>query len=256
MSLIKIEAGDDQFWLLNDIPHQRGQFDISATLGGELVEIYSLNTLKRLAKGNFNEFSPDGVTPYASLSALIDDLKTFFFKTIGTGTTMDGIGFIDYNDASGSFTLSANTWTDLPNDGAGAFTNKTYAPDGAGAFTNKTYAPDGITELMDSNTGYIDPTQTTLGDVLLIRNDFTITPSTNNALLEFRYSLGSGAGSYTLPTIIGRLDSGSGTPYRFTLRADKIYMGDDNTRLNPIKLQVRLSSGATVANAGTVITLI
>ena len=244
MSLIKIEAGDDQFWLLNDIPHQRGQFDISATLGGELVEIYSLNTLKRLAKGNFNEFSPDGVTPYASLSALIDDLKTFFFKTIGTGTnTMDGIGFIDYNDASGRFTISANTWTDLPNDGAGAY-------------TNKAYAPDGVTELMDSSTGYIDPTQTTLGDVLLVRNDFTVNPNTNNALLEFRYSLGGGAGAYTLPTIIGRLDSGSGTDYRFTLRADKIYMGDDNTRLNPVKLQVRLSANATVTNAGTVITLI
>ena len=244
MSLIKIQAGDDQFWLLNDIPHQRGQFDISATLGGELVEIYSLNTLKRLAKGNFNEFSPDGVTPYASLVALIDDLKTFFFKTIGTGgNTMDGIGFIDYNDSSGSFTISANTWTDLPNDGLGSF-------------TNKTYAPDGVTELMDSSTGYIDPTQTTLGDVLLVRNDFTVNPNTNNALLEFRYSLGGGANAYTLPTIIGRLDSGSGQDYRFTLRADKIYMGDDNTRLNPVKLQIRLSSDATVTNSGSVITLI
>ena len=242
MSLIKLEAGDDQFWLLNEIPHQRGQFDISATLNGDIVEIYSLNTLKSLARGKYDEFSPDGVTPYASLTALIEDLKTFFFKTIGTNT-MDGIGFIDYNDASGSFTLSANTWTDLPNDGAGAF-------------TNKSYAPDGVTELMDSSTGYIDATQTKLGDVLLIRNDFTITPTTNNALLEFRYALGSGVGSYTLPTIIGRLDSGSGTPYRFTLRADKIYMGDDNTRLNPIKLQVRLSSNAAVTNAGTVITLI
>ena len=156
---------------------------------------------------------------------------------------MDGIGFIDYNDSSGSFSLSANTWTDLPNDGLGSF-------------TNKTYAPDGVTELMDSNTGYIDPTQTTLGDVLLVRNDFTVNPNTNNALLEFRYVLGGGANAYTLPTIIGRLDSGSGTDYRFTLRADKIYMGDDNTRLNPVKLQVRLSSNATVTNSGTVITLI
>ncbi len=33
-------------------------------------------------------------------------------------------------------------------------------------------------------------------------------------------------------------------------------MGDDNTRLNPVKLQVRLSSDATVTNSGTVITLI
>ena len=242
MSLIKLEAGNDEYWLLNDIPHQRGQFDISATLGGDVVEIYSLNTLKSLARGKYDEFSPDGITPYSSLTALIDDIKTFFFKTIGTGT-MDGIGFIDYNDTTGPITLTGNTWTDIPNNGAGAF-------------TNKLYAPDGITELMDVSTGYIDPTQTTLGDVLLIRNDFTINPTINNALLEFRYALGGGAGSYALPTIIGRLDSGSGKDYRFTLRADKIYMGDDNTRLNPIKLQVRVSSGATLTNAGSVITLI
>ena len=38
-----------------------------------------------------DQFSPDGVTPYGSTQLLVDDLKTFFFKTIGTNT-MDGIG--------------------------------------------------------------------------------------------------------------------------------------------------------------------
>ncbi len=85
MSLIKISAGNDQYWLLNDIPHQRGQFDISAKIGDQVVEIFNLATLKSVARGNYDEFSPDGVTPYASTQALIDDLKTFFFRSLSGG---------------------------------------------------------------------------------------------------------------------------------------------------------------------------
>ena len=93
MSLIKLSAGNDQYWLLNDVPHQRGQFDVSAKIGEEVVEIYSLNTLKSLARGKFDEFSPDGTTPYASTQALIDDLKTFFFRSLtgGGGGAVDSV---------------------------------------------------------------------------------------------------------------------------------------------------------------------
>lgn len=85
MSLIKLSAGNDDFWLLNDIPKQRGEFDISAKIGGDVVELYSLTTLKSLARGKYDEFSPDGVTPYGSTQLLVDDLKTFFFATAGSG---------------------------------------------------------------------------------------------------------------------------------------------------------------------------
>lgn len=85
MSLIKISAGNDQYWLLDDVPHQRGQFDVSAKIGQEVVEIFNLSTLKSVARGNFDEFSPDGTTPYASTQALIDDLKTFFFRSLAGG---------------------------------------------------------------------------------------------------------------------------------------------------------------------------
>lgn len=152
-------------------------------------------------------------------------------------------GFIDYNDTTGSFSITADTWTDLPNNGLGAF-------------TNKAFKPTGVTELMDTSTGYIDVTELDLGDAILIRNDYTITPNTNNCQLRFRYSLGTGAGTYTLEKIIGRLDSGSGQPYRFSLTPDEIYMGDTNTRDNPIKLQIFCSSDATVTNAGSVIQVV
>lgn len=160
----------------------------------------------------------------------------------GGGETIQN-GFIDYNDTTGAFSITADTWTDLPNDGLGAF-------------TNKNYPPTGVTELMDTSTGYIDVTELDLGDNIFIRNDYTINPNTNNAQLRFRYELGNGGGLYTLEKIIGRLDSGSGQDYRFSLTPDLIYMGDTNTRDNPIKLQIYCTSNATVTNAGTVITVV
>ncbi len=152
-------------------------------------------------------------------------------------------GFIDYNDTTGSITLVSDTWTTIPNDGQGAF-------------SNDTYKPEGVTDLMDVSDGSIDPTELSLGDTILIRNDFKVNPNTNNALLEFRYELGSGGGLYTLETTLGRLDDGSGKDYRFSLKPDLIYMGDTNTISNPIRLQVKLSTNGTLLNAGSVIQLI
>jgi len=143
----------------------------------------------------------------------------------------------------GSVPIIADTWTTIPNNGAGSF-------------SNDTYKPLNVTELMDVSTGAIDTTELELGDTIIIRNDFTINPNTNNALVEFRYGLGGNGNEYTLTTTLGRLDDGSGKNYRFSLTPDLIYMGDENTRLNPIILQVKLSTNGTLTNAGSVIQVI
>ena len=150
-------------------------------------------------------------------------------------------GVADYNDTSTTaapVTLVADTWTTIPNNGAGAF-------------TNLAYLPSGVTSLMNTGTGALDLSQLSLGDNVIIRNDYNITPNTNNSLLEFRYTLGSGGGAYTLEKIVGRLDSGSGLAYRYSLTTDMIYMGDANTKDNPVVLQVKLSTSGTLVNAGT-----
>tara|TARA_R100001594_G_scaffold53735_1_gene87266 strand:- start:6955 stop:7494 length:540 start_codon:yes stop_codon:yes gene_type:complete len=157
----------------------------------------------------------------------------------GSGGIKNGIA--DYNDTTTAITpiiLVANTWTTVTNDGAGAF-------------TNLSDLPLGVTNLMDTSTGAFDFSELDLGDNCFIRNDFTVTPNTNNALLELRYVLGTGGGIYTLETIIGRLDSGSGQGYRFSLTPQMIYMGDTNTKDNPIQLQLKLSTNGTVVNAGS-----
>lgn len=155
-------------------------------------------------------------------------------------------GFIDYNDTSTSLSpvvLADNIWTLIPNNGAGAF-------------TNKNYPPYGVTELMDVSTGKIDPTGLELGDVIYIRNDFSVTPSTNNSALLFRYTLGGPGGEYQLEKSLGRLDRGSGIAYRFSVTVDKIYMGDENTRSNFIGLEVNLTTAGTLVNAGSVISVV
>ena len=171
-------------------------------------------------------------------------LEEILTATSAGGST--GQGFIDYNDTSTTGTplvLSSDVWTTIPNNGLGSF-------------SNDTYKPAGVTELMNVASGAIDPTELTLGNTILIRNDYVVTPGTNNTLLEFRYTLGTGGGAYTLEKIIGRLDSGSGNPYRFSLVPDLIYMGDLNTINNPIAIQVKLSANGTLVNAGTVIQVI
>lgn len=152
-------------------------------------------------------------------------------------------GFIDYNDTTGSINLISDTWTNIPNNGLGSF-------------TNKNFKPLNVSEFINTSTGDIDCSEVDLGDSILVRNDFQVNPNTNNSLLEFRYQLGNGGGLYTLETNLGRLDNGSGKNYRFSLKSDLIYMGDTNTRDNPISLQVKLSTNGTLLNAGTVVQLI
>jgi hypothetical protein len=155
-------------------------------------------------------------------------------------------GFADYNDTATSSTpivIPANTWTTITNDGLGAF-------------TNLDSLPFDVTSLMDTSTGFIDPTELDIGDSIVIRNDYTITPSVNNSLLKFRYELGTGGGLYQLETIVSRLDSGSGVGYRLALKPDFIYIGDSNTNDNYIKIQVNLENAGTLVNAGTVIQVV
>ena len=160
-------------------------------------------------------------------------------RWVSTSST-SAVGFIDYNDSTGEIDLTSDTWIDVPNNGAGAF-------------TNKLYTPNGITELLDVSSGYLDFTELELGDSIQVRIDFKVNPNINNATLECRYVLGNGGGEYALTVFEKRLDRGSGIDYDANKGSFLIYMGDDNTRLNEGKLQVKLSSAGKLTNAGVAI---
>ena len=162
---------------------------------------------------------------------------TEWTSSSGGDSGLNKQGFIDYNDTTGEINLTSDTWTDVPNNGAGAF-------------TNKAYKPTAVNEVLDSSTGYLDFSELTLGSQILIRNDFTVTPNTNNSLLEVRYLLGQGAGEYALKFWSERLDSGSGIGYQRVI-SFPIYMGDTNTQGGVGKLQVKLSTNGVINNAGS-----
>lgn len=159
-------------------------------------------------------------------------------------STYQSTGFVDYNNSDGITNLVADTWTDLPNDAAGSFTNTSYSPTDIGGL-----------DLIDTSNGYLDFSSLDLGSQLIIRSDVTVTPQSNNALFQMRYLLGSGAGEYQLLFLSERLDSGSGLDYQ-RVTPFPIYMGDSNTKDNVGKLQAKLSTTGTIRNAGMYISII
>ena len=149
----------------------------------------------------------------------------------------------DYNDTSTTDSpvdLVSEVWTNLPNNGEGSFTNTSFMMDA------------GVTTLMDKSTGAFDFRELSLGDTVYIRNDYEVTPTLNGTHLSVRYLLGTGEGQYTLEKAITTLSDGARS-YRISLGVDMIYMGDDNTRQNPVQLQVLTSEKATVKNNGSVV---
>lgn len=226
---------------LSDYPCKDLRFDKPTANADTFNAFFNNKPLGFFTGVSINDIKDESGTVYS-----LADFNIFYKENTGNfsqASVSGAAGFMDYNDTTGAISLVANTWIDVPNNGSGAF-------------TNKTYKPDGVTEFIDVSTGYIDVNETDLGDTILIRNDYKVNPSTNNALLEFRYELGTGGGIYTLEKIVGRLDSGSGQDYRFSLEPDLIYMGDTNTKDNPIKLQLKLSTNGTLTNAGSAITLV
>lgn len=169
--------------------------------------------------------------------------KDFYISSAGVAAdlTERHFGYTDYNDTSSAatpVTLVPNTWTTLPNDGLGAFT--------------KNRLPVGYESILAAD-GAIDCSTMPLDSDLIIRLDYTVTPNVNNSALFFRYQLGAGANLYTLERFVGRLDEGAGIPYRNSLLTDYLYLGDENTRDNPIYPQIKLTSGGSFVNAGMVI---
>ena len=157
------------------------------------------------------------------------------------GTVSQGI--YDYNDAATTGTpialTLADTFYELTNDGAGAF-------------TNKTYALSGLPEVWDVATNQFDWTNGTvlaLGDTVDIRVDVDIITTGTNKAFELDIELGIGGSPYRLPIIPLENFKTAGTYH--DVRFMSIYMGDSNTLDNPAKIEAKADgTGVTVVVNG------
>jgi len=171
----------------------------------------------------------DGVAYKAS----VDDLTS----TIGAAQS----GYANYADTATDTTpiaLTADTWINLTNDGLGA--------------ESQERLPAGVSTLLHSS-GAIDPSSLPLDSEIFIRQDYEVTPSSNNASLQFRYSLG--AGLFVLEEAKPRLDRGAGIPYKFSLVLNYVYIGNEATKNNLILIQANLSTPGTLVNRGMAISV-
>ena len=145
------------------------------------------------------------------------------------GTVSQGV--YDYNDLATTSTpiplTVAGTWYDLTNDGAGAF-------------TNKTYALAGLTDIWNVSTNQFEwnnGTLLSLGDTVDIRVDIDIITTGSNKAVEVAIELGIGGAPYKLPVIPLENFKTAGTYH--DVRIMSIYLGDTNTLNFPAKLEAK-----------------
>jgi hypothetical protein len=154
----------------------------------------------------------------------------------GGGGSSGGGGFCTYLNGGAAQAVAKDTWVQLENDGD---------------TSNEQYKPEGISTFL--GTDAIDPSSVSLGSGLLITPDFTVTPTVNNTLVEFRYNI---AGGTYVDRVVGRLDSGAGVGYRFALQTDHIGVLTTDIRDNPITLEIRTNESCSVQNNGWTVQLI
>lgn len=143
------------------------------------------------------------------------------FTELYNGVVGQKHGFFDYND-------SLTSTTPISVTGGAGFVDITN--DGAGTFTNKTYAPLGVTDVWDGTLNTFDWSELSLGDMVDIRIDLLITTTSVNTSIEVDLFLGDGAGLYQLPFITSTNLKDTGTYGKIVYNG--IYMGDTNTLNN------------------------
>ncbi len=195
MGLIKIEAGNDQYFLLNDVPQERGLFAISSSTTGDVFEIYNVYTRVSLSKTSYTNYSPDGITGYSSLQTLLNDLKVFFFPLVGGGSGGTGVQSVLGDGVSGTSTNVLLTFPTSTEIGLGNVDNTSDAnkPVSTATQTALNSKEDSFTK----NTAFNKDFGTSAGEVLE-GDTRTITPS---EITTISNQSGTNTGDETTATI-------------------------------------------------------
>jgi len=147
-------------------------------------------------------------------------------------------GWADYNDTGAGQAIPAAAWTQVTNDGAGAY-------------TNKTYMPLGVEDVWDTTNNCFLFEDLAVGTSISLRYDFTATPTVNNTIIKVRFKWvakdDSGTPLYTfyinkkLPT----LDEGVGVVHDLMGGLPLTVDGEDQRR-GDIFLEIYTNNATTI----------
>ena len=143
-------------------------------------------------------------------------------------------GLVDYND------LATDT---TPINIVGGAAPVAIPNDGAGAFTNKSFLPVGVTDVWNASTGLFDWAELKLGDMVDLRLDVEVTTTSPNQEVEISLELAVGGAPYTVPFVRQQFkNAGPQTINRY----NGIYLGDTNTLANPARFRIESDAAATL----------
>lgn len=148
------------------------------------------------------------------------------------------VGFANYEDtatAGAPIALTANTWTNLTNNGLGARTLDKL--------------PVSVDTLWNTTTNRFDFSDLPLFTQLTGRFDITVVTTTSNQLVDVRALVAIGSVSeYPFPLVTQMLFKTAGT-HQINI-FNGMFIGSSDVKLNPCALQVRSDATATAKVAG------
>lgn len=147
------------------------------------------------------------------------------------------IGFADYNDLTTLTTPIAipnnDTYVDITNDGAGLYS------------TNM--LPDGVTDVWDAATQRFDFSELSVGDMLDIRLDVTVTTTAPTQTVTIDLELGGIGNEFTV--LFNQNSFKLAGEHRLN-RFNGLYIGSEDVRTNGAKFIIRSDDDATLVVNG------
>ncbi len=117
--MVKIEANTDRSFLINGVPYQKGQYEISPLSNKTQIKIVRVGSNVELTQAPLTDWVDAGDSPFADFAAFVLYTEPFFFRSVAGGggggvTTVSGDGVNNTDPANPVLTFpSAN---EVPND--------------------------------------------------------------------------------------------------------------------------------------------
>jgi hypothetical protein len=160
--MVKIEANTDRSFLINGIPYQKGQYEISPLSDETQIKIVRVGSDTVLTKAALVDWVDAGDSPFADFAAFVLYTEPFFFRSVAGGGG-SGVSSVTGDGVSGTATdviLTFPTSNEVDNDSLIPGANVTIALNELGVATSDN-ASD-INTLQTNNTGTNTGDETTL----------------------------------------------------------------------------------------------
>ena len=151
--MVKIEANTDRSFLINGIPYQKGQYEISPLSDETQIKIVRVGSDTVLTKAPLTDWVDAGGSPFADFAAFVLYTEPFFFRSVagGGGGSVNSVTGDGVSGTATDVILTFPTSNEVDNDSLIPGANVTIALNELGVATSDN-ASD-INTLQTNNTG-------------------------------------------------------------------------------------------------------